>query len=102
LLFITLLAPFTYLRLVSIPRAIADRKLYRLRALGYASNLFFMPSIVIPQLLVNGPPPRESLATTVYLAAFCGFLVWVAVMALVYWRKRDETYQAGDAEFTKR
>lgn len=102
LFFIALLAPFTYLRLVSIPRAIADRKLYRLRALGYASILFFLPSFVIPQLLVNGHPLRESLATTVYLAAFCGFLVWVAVMALVYWRKRNDIYETGDGEFTKR
>jgi len=92
LLFVALLAPFMYINLVSIPRAIAERKLYRLRSLRYAGNLFLMPSLVIPHLLVNGHPPRESLATTVYLAAFCGVLMWMAAMALVNWRKRDETY----------
>ncbi len=92
LLYIALLAPFVYVRLVSIPRAIADRKLYRLRSLGYASNLFFMPTFFVPNQLVNGHPLRESLETTVYLAALCGVLVWMAVMALVNWRKRDETY----------
>jgi hypothetical protein len=92
LLHIALLAPFVYIRLVSIPRAIADRKLYRLRALGYASTLFLMPTFFVPNQLVNGHPLRESLATTVYLAAFCGVLVWMATMAIVNWRKRDETY----------
>jgi hypothetical protein len=94
LLYIALLAPFMYIRLVSIPRAIADRKLYRLRSLGYAGNLFLMPTFFVPNQLVNGHPLRESLATTVYLAAFCGVLMWMAVMALVNWRKRDETYSA--------
>ncbi|MDP1586675.1 MAG: hypothetical protein Q8M07_02930, partial [Prosthecobacter sp.] len=65
LLSVALLAPFMYINLVSIPRAIAGRKLYRLRSLRYAGNLFFMPSLVIALLLVNGHPLRESLATTV-------------------------------------
>ncbi len=92
LLSIALLTPFIYLRLVSIPRAIADRKLYRLRALGYASNLFFMPSFVLPMRLVSDRPTTDTVGTTVYLAAFCGVLMWMAAMALVNWRKRDETY----------
>lgn len=92
LLFITLLAPFMYIRLVSIPRAIADRKLYRLRALGYACNLFFIPSFVLPMRLVSDRPTTDTVGTTVYLAAFCGALMSMAAMALVNWRKRDETY----------
>ncbi len=92
LLSIALLTPFIYLRLVSIPRAIADRKLYRLRALGYASNLLFMPSFVLPMRLVSDRPTTDTVGTTVYLAAFCGVLMWMAAMAIVNWRKRDETY----------
>jgi len=102
LLFITLLTPFMYINLVSIPRAIAGSKIYRFRSLRYASNLFFMPSLVIPHLLVNGHPLRESLETTVYLAAFCGILVWMAAMALVYWRKRDEDYPSENGTLAQR